>query len=255
MAKGLLPVLFLLITSAHAYNFVDDFDQGFYWNSIGIDLKVVEPDPNAGALLKAVVENAANAWNQALGQQLFTVDPTIYSSNPGGNIIRWSYDIGAETNFDPSQTLAVTLRWIEYTHYTRTAILLNAQLPSMSQLNTMQDTMLHELGHTYGLGHSDNYNAVMYYQYVGTSALTSDDVNGMSALVLETQRRQAERFISPLATEGETRSTALSCGTVDLNSGDGPGGPMSVLLSLALGLLVTYRPRKRKTLPVKVTLS
>lgn len=49
----------------------------------------------------------------------------------------------------------------------------------------VQSVVLHEIGHSVGLSHSNNYSAVMYrYSYTNTlkRALTQDDINGVNAI-------------------------------------------------------------------------
>lgn len=49
----------------------------------------------------------------------------------------------------------------------------------------VKSVMLHELGHSTGLGHSNYSSAVMYYQFAMgeiRNRLTSDDINGVKAL-------------------------------------------------------------------------
>ncbi len=255
-AKWILSLIFLITSNVFAYNFTDDFNNGFYWNTMPINFAVSEPNQQAGSFLKAMVEDAVDEWESSLGQQLWDIDPTVLAVNPGNrNLIRWSSDIEGETGHNAASTLAVTLRYINGPYYYKSEIILNAQHPTLGTMNGLKSTLMHEFGHTYGLGHSNNNQAIMYFQYTGSQILANDDLDGMSALVAETQRRLAIGYISPLAFEEEGGQTT-SCATVDINpdSGGGPGGPFSILFSLVLGLLM-FSPvstLKRKTLPIQV---
>ncbi len=240
-----------------AYRFTDDFNNGFYWEGGPVTFTVVESNSTRAQLLKSVIESAIDEWEDSLGQQLWEVSPTVLANVEGGrNIIRWSNDIEGETGFNRYSTLAVTLRYITGPYYTQTEILLNAQHPTLSNLQALKATLVHELGHTYGLDHSSVPQAIMYYSY-GSQSLHNDDIDGMVALVDETRRRQAIGYISPLAfEEGKSSSQAISCGTIDTQSGNGGdgGGPFSVLFSLILGLIALspFSIAKRKILPIKI---
>lgn len=56
------------------------------------------------------------------------------------------------------------------------------RLPSPANTLDLFSTILHELGHHLGLGHSTQSNAVMYAYYNGLRNLSVDDVNGIQSL-------------------------------------------------------------------------
>jgi hypothetical protein len=100
-------------------------------------------------------------------------------------------------------------------------------------------TLVHELGHTMGLDHSENMLAVMaptlQYSYSG---LHSDDIAGMNDAHSQIEHRQEIRYVSPLAYAKDSESAQpLSCGTT------GPvtaGAAGNGLASLGLGILIPF---------------
>jgi hypothetical protein len=247
-------VLGCFTLNGYAYQFTDDFADGFYWGSTPLTFAIAEPDAMKGQLLQQLVNQAVNAWEDGLGQNLWNIDASILPGVVAGrNLIRWSNNLEAETGFADSSTLAVTLRYIQGPYYIKSEIILNANHYALNNLNTLKWTLVHELGHTYGLGHSNNLSAVMYYQYVGSTGLSSDDITGLNELLYETQRRQTINYISPLAFDDTRNANALSCATVDLGNGSS-GGPFGGLFSLIIGVLLTLVLGRfgRKTLPVPV---
>ena len=88
-AKWILPLVLLVSTKVFAYNFTQDFNDGFYWQSLVIPMTVVEADVNGGQYLKAIVDDAVDAWESSLGQQLWNISPIVQASDVGGNLIKW----------------------------------------------------------------------------------------------------------------------------------------------------------------------
>ncbi len=237
-----------------AWAFTEDFKQGYYWGSVPVALGKFATSPSDGDLLSRLTQEAQQEWEDQAGRELWSVSPGYSTNGPSGNHIRWSNDFAAETGYDPATTLAVTVRHSTGTFFSKVEIILNGgnnALRSNSQ-NMLKKTILHELGHTFGLDHSQQYS-IMGASLSGVSALTFDDSQGINAVVDETLYRQQIGYVSPLASSSENKTFA-ACGSVALvgsnNSDDDQSGMSNFALSLAFGILLSMMAvSKRQNLP------
>jgi hypothetical protein len=241
----------LISTQALAWKATTDFEQGFYWSALPVDLTVVDADSGKLQYLNQLVTRAASTWEAVVPRDLWGIGA---AASGGRNIVRWSNNFARETGLDEGSVLAVTIRYSNGPYITRTEIIINGNNAINSYQQNLQTVLIHEMGHTLGLDHSEYSNAVMaaslIFNYQG---LHWDDEQGMNAVVNETLRRQAIGYVSPLAKSQETESASpLSCGTVDLGSGRGGqgGGGTNMIISLSLGLVLAIllgkRPLKHK---------
>jgi hypothetical protein len=233
-------IIFCISIPAWGYNLTQDFINGFYWASLPINIVVVDSDANRKSQLIDLAENAIKEWETQSGLSLWDL-----TSSGTSNIIRWSTNFGAETKMDPSSVLAVAIRYTNGPYFAKTEIIINGQHNSFNTPNAfinrmnVATTLVHELGHTMGLDHSNDMNAIMaptlQTPYPG---LNSDDVRGLSDAHSQTEHRQLVRYVSPLA-YGQEKSTSqpLSCGTIGTaTAASGSSG----LLSLSLGMLIGF---------------
>ena len=232
-------LLFLLSTPALAYRLTQDFINGFYWATLPVKFIVVENNTERKALLEQLSTSAIRQWERETGLSLWdlTADGTA-------NIIRWSTNFAAETRMDPQSVLAVAIRYTNGPYFAKSEIIINgghsafnSPYDSINKTN-IGTTLVHELGHTMGLDHSENMQAIMaptlQYPYNG---LHADDLIGMADAHAQTEERQITRYVSPLAyTKQEQSGQALSCGTT------GPVGATNgnALISLVSGLLLPF---------------
>lgn len=230
-------LLFSLTTSAWAYRFTDDFANGFYWQTLPINITVSESDPSRKALIENLAQAAITEWEDSTGLSLWD-----YTGSGTRNIIRWSTNFAAETRMDPASVLAVAIRYTTGPYFARTEIVINGNHAYNQNQSLLRTTLTHELGHTMGLDHSDVGEAVMaptlqpWY-----NGLHVDDIQGAQAAYAEMDHRQVTRYVSPLAYESEqTEAQPLSCGTVGVVSASSPGISLNGLISLAGGILISF---------------
>ncbi len=260
-AKAVIVVLGIILgsSSVHAYDFTDDFENGFYWESFPIAFQKFVDSAAEGEVLNQLISTAENEWENTVGVNLWNVTSDyVVSSSHSGNHIRWSNNFAEETGYSPITTLAVTVRHRVGTYFVRTEIILNGENQQLrsNQGNLLYQTVLHEMGHTLGIDHSAYVSAVMYPSVQGINQLSYDDQDAVIDIVDETQQRQEIGFVSSLATETKNSANALACGSVSLvtnsDNGDGPGsGAATVIMGF---LLVVIFNRARQILPVHSSL-
>jgi len=231
--------LFYFISfSAWGYQLTQDFVNGFYWASLPVKFIISENDPVRKSFLKKLSETAIKEWEKETGFSIW--DLSLEGST---NIIRWSTNFSSETRMDPESVLAVAIRYTNGPYIAKSEIIINGSHPAFntpySSVNNMNlsTTLVHELGHTMGLDHSENELAVMapnlQYPYNG---LHSDDLAGMIDVYEQTEYRQITRYVSPLAYKPEKKSTQpFSCGTTTAQHGGTQG-----VLSLVSGVVVAF---------------
>jgi hypothetical protein len=247
MRKLIVTLVLIASNSVMAYQFTDDFNLGIYWADLPIRVTKVATQASEGNLLNDVVARAENEWESVVGLEIWDVESGYTNDTSiARNTIRWSTNFGAETGFSPETTLAVTIRHRRGTYFEYFEIILNSENPLLkSNTNDMlYKTMIHELGHIVGIGHSERSPAVMEPTLIGYSRLQSDDQQAILALHSETQRRQDVGFVSALAKTQDNETNALACGSVNFNEPP-KGGP----LQIALGFVLTLVMLGRKNLP------
>lgn len=237
----------LFSIKGYAYSFTQDYQRGIYWNSLPVQMTRFAVDSSDGALLQTIVDESVNEWERAIGKEIWQIAPVQNSTNYSGNYIRWSYNFAQETGYDATRTLAVTIRYNNGTHFSQVVIILNAGIGYLRQNfgGALKKTILHELGHTVGLDHSEEA-AIMAATLGSIGSLQSDDVKGMSALVDDTLYKQQIGYVAPQEGGGSEENKIAACGTVEDIGNGGSGGGNQFLLSLILGLMTIIIGRSLK---------
>ncbi len=248
--RDIILAVFIYLMPVHiiyAYSYTDDFNLGFYWRSIPVNVKNFVITDSEGELLAGLVRESINEWEESVGKDLWNIhEDYIISENYSGNYIRWSNNFAEDTGYDPSYTLAITTRYSVGPYISRTEIILNGELIYLRQNDgdILKKTILHELGHTLGLGHSEE-DSIMRSYISSTNSLQEDDIYGMSQLLQETERRVSTGYISQHAYIEEESNAAkfAGCGTIQNPSGGGGGGGHGP--SFLLGLIgVSFAMRR-----------
>lgn len=230
-----------------AYSFTQDFQKGVYWKSFPLTMTRFAADQAEGDLLQTLVDESVSEWENSTGTEIWNISPVEISNNFRGNYIRWSYNFAAETGFDATRTLAVTIRYNSGTYFEQVVIILNAQITYLRTNfgGALKKTILHELGHTIGLDHSDQ-EAIMAATLTSISSLQDDDIRGMNALIDETQKRQQSGFVANQTQSSESNKVA-ACGTIEDIASGGGGGGIQFLQSLLMGVVLALMARYLKS--------
>jgi len=144
----------------------------------------------------AVVQRCFDHWFEpccsgarATGAGTTTLSPTANGdevSTIGFLDSSWPRDLG-----DPAFTLGVTLPivWSDC-HISEVDIVFNELVNDFcysgcgARDDAFEPIATHEMGHFFGLGHSEDSSALMYYQYLGGTdgSLRADDINGICTI-------------------------------------------------------------------------
>lgn len=226
-------LIFTLTLPAWGYNLTQDFVNGFYWATLPVNVVVIDDNTARKNAIINLAQSAISEWENKTGLSLWDLKTSGTS-----NIIRWSTNFAAETKMDPSSVLAVAIRYTSGPYFAKTEIVINGSHWLNQDSDNLRTTLVHELGHTMGLDHSNNMMAVMAPTLQDPyNGLHSDDLNGMADAHSQIEHRQVTRYVSPLAyTQQSEESQPLSCGT----TGAASAGSANGMVSLAFGMLIGF---------------
>jgi len=110
--------------------------------------------------------------------------------------VRWSNNFEKETGYAANSTMAITVRYSTPPLLQRTEIIINGQYFGLANLDDLRKILIHELGHTLGLDHSEEYGSLMYRSLAlgGTSPsyLSTDDIDGLNEVLKYHTQKQSE---------------------------------------------------------------
>lgn len=243
MTKWILFLVLLFSRSSFAYNFASDVQQGMFWSSFPLTMQVVVPTDDGGLLMKLVKESEQE-WEDSLGLNIWDIRAAASGDE---NTIYWENDFGNATGYNPNQTLAVTFRYQQMGIFSKVQIVLNGSMSTLRQNwnSLLKKTILHEMGHTFGLDHSTE-PAIMQ-AYIGAfNGLQADDIAGGNAVIDVQVERQATGAYLALDEQG---NQIVACGSIttqtDINNGGSNLASLSFLISLLLGFIpVTFFRRR-----------
>lgn len=257
VSRTFIVLMVFFISEVEAFQFTSDFNAGIYWPSFPIGMEKYAADSNEGTLLSSLLSRAESEWENSVAKEIWSIPSGFQLGVASGNSIRWSNNFANETGFNPSTTLAVTVRYRTGTYFSRFEIILNGENQALraNLNNSLYQTILHELGHVLGLDHSNSSGAVMYASLAGVNSLSRDDQEGAVAVLDEALRRQSIGFVSDLAVSNSNEGNALACGSVSFsgsNDGNGPlGGMLTLLFSFLIAVSFQYLSKSyRNFLPL-----
>lgn len=181
--KGLL-LLFLLpgIVLAHQNSVTDSGKRLFLANpQIGIELKN-NPSSLTPAQTTQIVQETIDSWNQLqtnLKLSLVTQRPAfqIHFEN---NFERYGSAVVGVTEINYNKEGAIQKAIIKINNQTSFHPLKSAHVFNSKYLG---DVLSHEIGHLVGLGHSEVFNATMFFEsFPGQHSLSKDDIAGVRTL-------------------------------------------------------------------------
>jgi hypothetical protein len=189
---SLLPILATILSlflqqHSLAYQFTNDLERGTFWRTFPIPLKiqVAASDSRKDVTESALVE-AIEEWQRHSEIQLWDYKGSDASANTT-NVIRWSDNFQKETGYSAHSTMAITIRYSTPPLLIRTEIIINGQYAGLTDQDDLKKILIHELGHTIGLDHSNDQGSMMYATLslggYGPKVLSEDDIDGLSSVM------------------------------------------------------------------------
>lgn len=246
---------FFLVSNALSFTLNPSTGEGY--NTDSIDIYIANNDCTGANFTVSeyedMIKNAVDDyWNKvptsALELNVKGIDTTIDLSSDthatgltkvAANTILAGCNANTANGFDDGSILGSAVQSCS-SGTCRAILLLNAH--TNSKLNTMSRSEIevviaHEIGHAFGLGHSEYEFNLMYYA-VGSKYqkwLGMDDINGVS-------------YLYPLDNKAELLGIPIlgNCGTIQLDSDKAQNSLTSTLLGLFLALILFKIIRKKQ---------
>ena len=236
----LLFALFLFGSSASAFTLNSTNNSNFRgWGNPKIDLVINNANCPAGVDVTSVIQSAIKIWNNVSTSDLklsivgtttsttYSTPATVYCETNYGSVVGDANSSPGAASILPSGDYAAG-----------GVIILNASSGTANIANisptVLSIVLAHEVGHLVGLGHSQDLNALMYYDASAktTLALAQDDIDGIS-------------YLYPRNELGTNKP--LGCARVSSNSS--PSNPAQMILFLLLPLVLLWSRWRTKIIP------
>jgi len=229
------------------FELTEDLKRGDFWQNIPLTFfyKKTSKDPTLDELTKTAIIESIEEWNKQLN-----LGPVWYFNNSktanisNSNIIRWSEDFERETGYTATNTMAITIRYSTPPLLIKAEIILNKEYTSLYHLSNLKLVLMHELGHTIGLDHSNDPVSIMYrslslnnnsYQVV-----TFDDIQGIEQAL----SHHIEFQLKPLNLNEKSTNKIMNCGSTITKNYLNPAKEtknwqqgMSLFYSIFIGLI------------------
>lgn len=198
---SLLPafLLFLGLSLQHhslAYQFTEDLLRGSFWRTFPIPLKLqIASNDSRFSITEQALVDAIEEWQKHSQIKLWDYQEGGTSAR-ANNVVRWSNNFQKETGYSATSTMAITVRYSSPPLLQRTEIIINGQYFGLANIEDLRKILIHELGHTIGLDHSQEYGSLMYSTLAlggsGPSYLSSDDIEGLNQVIAYHAQKQSE---------------------------------------------------------------
>jgi hypothetical protein len=210
--------LLLAMHYANAYQFTSDFKMGYFWMNFPIYFTVnpANVDDEVFRMTEDALSDAIETWYSSASNPIRVWEFVPWEQAQGNGsiqVVRWSNNFSGETGYSALGTMAVTVRQSTVPYIRKSEIIINTSHSSLRMQDNLSLVLIHELGHTIGLDHSNQAGALMYaslsFGPMGNRELTQDDVDGYNAVVAENINRQ--RYGSALSQQSDSIPFLPSC--------------------------------------------
>lgn len=242
----MMILVFFTVTlfKVHAFSFTSDFNQGSFWPSFPLEIVNIKKssDQVVNEVFFELLKRAEQEWEDSIGIDIWNFKQHETNTQIS-NYIVWSDNFYEDTGFDATSTLAVTSRYTENGVLVAMAIVLNGEIDYLkaNRTGTLYKTILHELGHTIGLDHSDE-EAIMQASLGEVTNLQLDDVAGGVEVINITQDRQiSSNYLSGNGLLNDDQLYVAACGSVIFKDGDDDkrdGMKLFVLLMVMISFFI-----------------
>ncbi len=230
-----LLLFFLMSSKVFAFSLNAPNNSDFKgWQDANVNFQINMANCPDGVDVKGIINGALAVWNDVSTSRvhLAVVGETtsVTYSNPITIMCDTNYGSGNQAEADGSPGAASVLP--TNAEYTTSGIMyLNASSGDANIANyssaVVSIILAHEIGHLLGLGHSQDLNALMYYDasLKSSLALAQDDIDGIS-------------YLYPRNELGGDKP--LGCGTIGNGKSPSPGTRLMILICLLAPMVLAF---------------